>query len=190
MPKVFIIHGAYGNPNENWIPWLKEELEKIGCEVFVPRFPTPENQSLETWLKVFGPFQKQVDENSILIGHSIGANFVLHILEKSDRKIRAAFIVAGAISPVVDPKNQVNEINKTFYKKKFNWKRIRENCKDIYTIISDNDPYITMALAEEISKPLGVTLTLIEGGGHFNRKAGYEKFPQLLEMVEDVLTAD
>ena len=26
--KFFIIHGAYGNPNENWIPWLKESLER------------------------------------------------------------------------------------------------------------------------------------------------------------------
>lgn len=188
MPKIFIFHGAYGSPNENWIPWLKEELENIGCEVFVPSFPTPENQNLENWFKVFKLFQKQVDENSIFIGHSIGANFVLHVLEKSDKKAKAAFIVAGAISPVVDPKNTVNEINKTFYKKKFNWKKIRENCKDIQVISSDNDPYITLKLAEEISKPLGVTLTIIEKGGHFNKKAGYEKFPQLLDMVEDVLT--
>lgn len=84
--KIFIFHGAYGNPNENWIPWLKEESEQIGCEVFVPSFPTPENQSLENWFKVFEPFQKQVDGNSILVGHSIGANFLLHVLERATRR--------------------------------------------------------------------------------------------------------
>lgn len=188
MPKIFIFHGAYGNPDENWIPWLREELENIGCQVFVPSFPTPENQTLENWFKVFGLFQKQVGEDSIFVGHSLGANFILHVLEKSDKKIRAAFLVAGAITPVVDPKNEVNEINKTFYKKEFNWKRVRENCRDFYVLGSDNDPYITLDMSEQVSKPLGVVLTVIEGGGHFNKKAGYEKFPQLLEMIEDVLT--
>lgn len=41
MANVIIIHGAYGNPEENWFPWLKKELEKLDCRVFVPKFPTP-----------------------------------------------------------------------------------------------------------------------------------------------------
>jgi len=40
MANIFIIHGAYGNPDENWIPWLKTELEKLGNRVFVPKFPS------------------------------------------------------------------------------------------------------------------------------------------------------
>jgi len=47
MPNVIFFHGAYGDGQENWFPWLKGELEEIGCTVIVPVFPTPENQSLE-----------------------------------------------------------------------------------------------------------------------------------------------
>ena len=54
--KFFIIHGSYGNPNENWFPWLKKELEKEGCIVFIPEFPTPENQSLKNWMEIFNDF--------------------------------------------------------------------------------------------------------------------------------------
>jgi predicted alpha/beta hydrolase family esterase len=46
MANIFIIHGSYGNPDENWFPWLKKELEQEGHKVFVPKFPTPEDQSL------------------------------------------------------------------------------------------------------------------------------------------------
>jgi len=37
--KFIIFHGSFGNSKENWIPWLKEELEKFGNIVSVPEFP-------------------------------------------------------------------------------------------------------------------------------------------------------
>ena len=92
MTNVFIIHGAYGHPNENWFPWLKSELEKLGCKVFVPKFPTPENQSLENWLKVFKDYKQYLNENSIVVGHSLGPAFLLNILENLDKPIKAAFL--------------------------------------------------------------------------------------------------
>ena len=48
-----IIHGSYGSPDENWFPWLKKELQKIGYKVFVPAFPTPKNQKLGVWKGIF-----------------------------------------------------------------------------------------------------------------------------------------
>ncbi len=31
----FIIHGSYGNPYKNWVPWLKRELGKRKMETLV-----------------------------------------------------------------------------------------------------------------------------------------------------------
>lgn len=39
MKKVYIIHGWEGYPEENWLPWLKLELESGGFEVNVPQMP-------------------------------------------------------------------------------------------------------------------------------------------------------
>lgn len=188
MPTVFLFHGAYGSPSENWFPWLKEELENIGCEVIVPTFPTPKEQTLDNWLKVFKKFEQHVNENTVFIGHSLGVAFILSLLERPKARIRASFLVSGFVTRVIDPKDQVNTINKTFYDKKFNWEKIKENCKDFHVINSDNDPYVSPEIAEKVSTQLGVELIIIEGGGHFNKKSGYEKFPQLLDMVEDALT--
>ncbi|MBU1951513.1 hypothetical protein KJ733_01220 [Patescibacteria group bacterium] len=48
MANIFIFHGVDGHPGENWFPWLKKKLESYGQKVFVPKFPTPENQELNT----------------------------------------------------------------------------------------------------------------------------------------------
>ena len=53
MNTIFLIHGAYGNPNENWFPWLKKQLENKRNKVIIPTFPTPEGQTLENWNKIF-----------------------------------------------------------------------------------------------------------------------------------------
>ena len=79
---VFIIHGIHGSPEENWFPWLKKKLELEGCKVFVPRFTNPENPKLNEWLKFFDNYKKYLNENSIVIGHSLGVAFLLKVLEK------------------------------------------------------------------------------------------------------------
>ncbi len=58
MTNIIIIHGTGGDPNENWFPWLKSELEKLNCRVLFPKFPTPENQSLQNWLNVFKDYEQ------------------------------------------------------------------------------------------------------------------------------------
>ena len=85
--KVFIIHGAYGNPNENWFPWLKNKLEKLGIKVFVPRFPTPEGQNLNNWLRTFKEYISHVDEKTIFVGHSLGTAFIMNIIETLEQPI-------------------------------------------------------------------------------------------------------
>ncbi len=182
MVNIFIIHGAYGNPEENWIPWLKSKLEKIGCRVFAPKFPTPENQCLDNWIKVFEDYKQYLDEESIVIGHSLGPAFILSALESIDRKIKAAFFISGFISFLNNPDFDI--INKTFVDKKFNWQKIRQNCKNFYIFHSDNDPYVPLDKAEDIAKNLGVDVILIKNAGHFNSEAGYTKFRMLLDKIK------
>ena len=180
MTTFFIIHGAYGNPQENWIPWLKRALEKEGHTVFVPTFPTPEHQSLKSWLEVFQPYQRKLREDSIVIGHSIAPAFLLTILEKIPKPIKAAFFIAPFITPIGNP--AFDTINQTFYRK-FKWKQIRQNCTQFYLFHSDNDPYVPLEKAEEVAKYLGVMVIIVKGAGHFNEKAGYTQFELLLKTI-------
>ncbi len=176
----FIFHGIYGHPEENWFPWLKKELEKEGYEVIVPRFPTPIGQSLESWMKVLKEDEEKIDYGTVMIGHSLGAAFILNYLEQTDKEIKAAILVAG-YHELLD--NQFKELNKSFVDKNFNWNKIIENCERFFVIGSDNDEYIPIETTRQLSVLLDAELHIIDNGGHLNKKAGFEKFPQLLELV-------
>lgn len=95
--KYVIIHGTFGNPDENRFPWLKTQLASQGHQVWVPRMSTPVHQTPEKWCE---ELQSQVpfvfDEETVLIGHSLGATYLLHVLDR-DREVpvHKAIFVSG-----------------------------------------------------------------------------------------------
>lgn len=182
MPSIFIIHGTKANPQSNWFPWLKAELEKLGAQVFVPAFPTPENQSLASWTAAFAKYLPELDENSIVVGHSLGPAFLLSVIEKLDHPIKAAFFVAPFLHGIGIP--EYDTLNRTFVIAKFDWKKIKRNCRHFYAIFSDNDPYVPQALGRAVARKLGVTPIIIKNGGHLNTESGYDKFNFLLEKIK------
>lgn len=189
MANVLIIHGTYGYPTENWIPWLKTELEQRGHTVRVPQFPTPEHQDLGSWMAVFDQHRDFLDEQSVMIGHSAGASFMLSALETLARPITGSFFVAGFCRPLPNTGN-VGILLKTFVEKDFNWPTILDNAGTAYVFQSDNDPYVPIDWGGELARNLQVPITFVQGAGHFNEAAGYLKFPLLLEKVVHVLGAD
>ena len=176
----FIIHGVYANPDANWFTWLKNELEKIGYEVIIPHFPTPLDQSLESWLRTISHYEYKINEDTILIGHSLGAAFILNYLEQASKKIKAAFLIAGFFKPIG---SEYDKLNETFINKNFDWKKIKNNCGKFFVIGSDNDEYISIGITKDLAKSLGAKLKIIHNGGHLNKKAGFDKFPELLDLI-------
>jgi uncharacterized protein len=182
--KIIIIHGAYGNPEENWFPWLKKELEKRGHKVFVPEFPTPEGQYLGNWLEILHEYLQHIGPDTIFVGHSLGPAFIVTVLERLKRPVKAAFFVAGFID-VLDNK-EFDKINKTFVKKQFNWDKIRANSKEFFVYASENDPYVPVRKTKELATKLGTKLIRVKKAGHFNAAAGYTKFERLLDDIMNV----
>lgn len=184
MREVFIFHGTAGSPEGNWFPWLKGELEKIGCNVTVPRFPTPEGQSLDSWLGVLKGYKPQITESAILIGHSLGGLFLLRVLEWLPHPVAAAYFVAAPIGvkPIL-----YYEGDEKFSGFKFDWEEIKRKAGNFFVYHSDNDPYVSLGNGRELAKQLGVPLTFIPNAGHLNAESGYVKFERLLSDVKQVI---
>lgn len=185
MANIVIVHGTYGSPDENWFPWLKKELELLGHNVYVPSFPTPKDQSLKSWMDVFEEFKGYLDEESVVVGHSLGPAFLLSVLEIIKTPIKAAFFVSGFTGFLGN--SEFDELNRTFVVREFNWSKIRENCGMFVVIHSDNDPYVPLQKGEDLAKNLDSKLLVLKGAGHFNISSGYTSFEFLLDRIKEVL---
>lgn len=186
MNNAFIFHGTEGHPEENWFPWLKEKLEAKGCKVFVPQFPSPPvvPAKIDEWFAVLKKYGEYISEDTILIGHSLGGVFALRVLEKLEYPIKAVFLTGTPIG--VKPILNYDRDN-GFSGFDFDWRNIKTKAKYFAVYHSDNDPYVSLGNGEQLAKELGVKLTFVPNAGHFNKKAGYTSFPELLKKVQEIL---
>ena len=183
---LFIFHGTEGYPDENWFPYIKENFETKGYKVFVPQFPSPPiiPAKIAEWFEVFKKYEEYINEDTILIGHSLGGVFALRVLEKMKYPVKAVFLVGTPIGirPILN-----YDRDSSFSGFDFNWSAIKANAKHFTVYQSDDDPYVGLDNGKELAKNLGVELTFIPNAGHFNKRAGYTQFPDLLEKVKAVL---
>ena len=91
-----ILHGYTGSNQTNFIPWLKAELEQRGARVQAPQLPNTDNPT-EVEQVQYVLDHVQFDENTVLIGHSLGGLVAMRVLEKLPHKIHHLMLVAPAV---------------------------------------------------------------------------------------------
>jgi len=182
---ILIFHGTAGSPEGNWFPWIKEKLEAKGNNVIVPRFPTPEGESLSAWLKVIEQYNQYINTATILIGHSKGGLFALRLLEQLSQPISKAFLVSAPIG--IKPILYYAEDAAFSPGFDFQWNKIRGNSNSFTVYHSDNDPYVCLDNGKGLAEKLGVELQFIPNAGHLNAESGYTTFNRLLDDVEQAL---
>lgn len=185
-PRFVIFHGTGGNPNENWFPWLRNQLASKGFQVDVPTFPTPEGQTLTNWKAAFLNQIASVTDNMILIGHSMGVGMILRVLEETEQSVQAVFLVSGWDGLLGS--SEFDPLIESFYTKPFDYTRIRQQIRAGFAYHGDDDPYVPLQMAQDLAHNLGIDLTVIPEGGHLNPEQGYLEFPRLLQDLENFVT--
>lgn len=179
--RVITIHGTGGSPEANWFPWLKSKLNENGCKCLIPKFPTLEDQNLENWLCRFDETVGELKPDDILIGHSIGAVFVLHLLNQSKVTVKQSILVCPFNKTLGLP--DFDYYNSTFVNYDFNWQKIKAKSKIFTLFAGSDDPYVPIELSEEISHSLDQPLIVIENGGHLNQGSGFLEFDDLMSSM-------
>lgn len=188
MKNILILHGSGSDSSGNWLPWLKEELEKREFKVWVPDLPNSDRPDVDRWKDyIFSNHDWNFNEESIIVGHSAGAAFILCLLQNLplNIKINKAILVAGFVT--LGSNKEVNEIKKGLLKHSFNWNKIKSWSNHFYFIHSDNDRYeCDIKQGEIMQRKLGGELIFISGEDHFNLETSpkYKKFPYLLTLIQ------
>ena len=182
MKKVIIIHGWEGSPEGDWFPWLKKELENRGFEAQVPAMPNTNEPTLSGWLSHLQGVVGKVDENTYLVGHSLGVITILRYLESlsGDKKIGGVVLVAGFPEPI-----GYKELN-SFFLKPLDYGKVKGFINKVVAIYSDNDPEVPLKNGEILRDKLGAKLIAVPKAGHLNAEDGFTELPIALESVLEV----
>ena len=182
--KVIILHGWGGTPRGNWAGWLSDELSKGDFEVISPELPNADNPKQNGWITKIKESVDTFDEETILIGHSLGAIAILRLLETfgDHEKIKVAVLVCGFTNDL-----GIDEI-KDFFKSDFDWEKIKSKAEKFVIMNSDNDPYMKIEEGKILHEKLGGELIIEHNAGHINEEAGFKKYPKLLDLIRTIKT--
>ena len=188
MKRVFIIHGWGGNPKEGWFPWLKAELKKRGFVVQVPAMPDTENPKIETWIPYLSKLVGQPDENTFLVGHSIGCQTIIRYLQTLPEgiKIGGAVFVAGWYNLRNLETEEEKRIVGPWVNESRDDKKIRQAVNRAIAIFSDNDPFVNPKNKESWKERVGAKIIVEHQKGHFSGNDGIKELPSALEAVLEI----
>lgn len=108
MNTAILIHGTpseeeyfselYPSPsNSHWFPWLQKALLARGRFTQTPEMPEAYKPDYALWKKEFERFD--IDDNTILVGHSCGGGFLLRWLSENNIRPEKVILVAPWLDP-------------------------------------------------------------------------------------------
>ena len=165
--------------NCHWYPWIQRQLLLKDILAQTPEMPEPYAPNYEKWKDVFEQFK--IDKNTILIGHSCGAGFLVRWLSENNIKVGKVVLVA----PWMNPDNDINlEIDKTFFKFDIDKNLVSktDGLKIMYS--TDDEKYIldTIKILKENIK--NAEFQEFTDKGHFTLGSmKNEEFPELLKNI-------
>ena len=178
-----LVHGSFGNPFSNWIPYLRKEISNKNLEVYTPDFPTGVGyQNYENWSRLLKTYVEAniINENTIIFAHSIAPIFICKFLVENKIKVKRLVFVCG-FNNYLGIDKDYDAVNESMYFD--NLTDVKNYCDDIVCFYSDNDPYVKYGAEKEFADAITKNQIMISGGGHLNSESGYTEFPKLLKYL-------
>lgn len=157
-----LVHGWEGGSDKDWFPWLNNKLIREGYEVLNMSMPDPLYPNKNEWIKHLKDHVK-VSSKTFFIAHSIGCMAVLRYLAEINTKVKAVVLVA----PYITNEKKYKTIS-SFFHGDIKWGKISRNCNKIFTIFSDNDPFVSLDQLTLINKEINTNSMVLHNKGHFD----------------------
>lgn len=190
MKNAIIIGGSGSDKNSFWYPYITKHLKDQKYQISFPQVTKLPNskKSLDAALQIL--LSEQFNQHTVLIGHSLGGPLALSTLERISSQIALTIIVAGFCRPTYINGKKLPP--PSILQAKYQWKKIKDNSKNIIYINSNNDPWgCNDKEGYYMWKKTGGNLTLLEDEGHMgsgSQNQPYKQFPLLKSIINYQLT--
>lgn len=161
--------------NCHWLPWLQKKLLLNGVLAQTPEMPAAFEPDYQKWKWMFEQFE--IDEETILVGHSCGGGFLVRWLSENNIKVGKVVLVA----PWLDPDQ---EMGNNFFDFEIDENLVEKTDKLVVMYSLDDFPDIIESVNILKSKLKNAEFVEFRDKGHFCfDDLETEEFPELLECL-------
>ncbi len=184
MKRVIIVHRWEGSSSDDWRPWVKVELEKLGYQVIVPDMPDTDTPIIEKWVSHLSSVVDKPDSDTYFIGHSIGCQTILRYLEKIETPVGGAVFVAGWFNLENLEDDESKEIAKPWIETPIDIDNIKKVLTKSTLLISDNDPYGAFEENKKRFEELDSKIVVMHNAGHITEDDGFIGLATVVEQLQ------
>jgi len=158
--------------HKSWKSSLQQELGP-SFDVLIPQMPNTANASFSEWSIYFNKVKRLLDQDVILVGHSLGGIFLAKYL--ADDTLRSDFLfLYKAVILIAAPYSDESEESLG------DFKLIVPILENAHLFHSTDDPVVPYSEMAKYRKVLpNSTLYIFNDRQHFNQ----ETFPELVELI-------
>lgn len=121
-----------------------------------------------------------INENTIIIGHSIALVFISKFLTENKLKVKKLIFVCG-FNNYLGINEEYDAVNKTMYFDDL--EDAKQYANEIICFSSDNDPYVKYEVEKDFANKIATEQILIPNSGHINSESGYDTFEDIVNYI-------
>lgn len=161
--RIIMVHGYKASPDMNFWPWLQRELIDRQFEVVAPVLPNPEEPDRDAWTKALLEAVGPMDDQDIVVGHSLGGAAALRLLEAAEART-----TPHACLLISTPWMIKDERFRGFFLSELDYDVLMWRAAKFVVLHAKDDPIIPVVHAEKYANIFHAKLITPETGGHFN----------------------
>lgn len=172
--RIVLIHGYNSGPDQNYNPWLAEQLRAKGFEVIAPKLPLEGEPDAMLCIDALVQAVGRLDDKTIIVGHSLGAVLALRYIEAAEAaSIPRAVVLVGA------PWQTKSEKIKNLFLSEFDYDVVAWKAKEFVIVHDKEDKLVPFDHALKYQKMLNGELVETTSNDHFMDA----QYPILLETI-------
>lgn len=154
-----LLHGFTGSVEANFFPWLKQELTKKSKKVWAENMPDTSDPTIDKQVD-FVLKNAEFNENTVLLGHSLGSVVALKIVERLKTPIKKLVLAAGFAEPgFLDHKRPFEP---QIVPSEFDFEAIKKNIGETILLRAKNDTAVPRERSEFVKSKIGGTIVDFE----------------------------
>jgi len=173
MKKIFLIHGWKGNSDDAFFPQIKEVLKGSDFEIAAPSLPNSDFPKVSEWLSVLSDVIGKPNQDTIIVGHSLGGLAVLKFLESIPEEVKVGRIIL--VSPIFNKNINIpkgaEQLVEEWLNQPLDAEKIKKSVLEIIGFFSDDDPLIPLVEEKVFQNLFGAKTFIEHSQGHYSKKS-------------------